>query len=142
MVASTSSPAIKALEDEIAAVEKAQQPTRKKIADLEAELVEGEQIIARNRQALAILTGKTPVAVSARNPARSRSKAQLSADSEGREHRIIEVLGQNPDGMTGKALSETLGVAYQTAKKNLDVLVEAGTIKRTGEKRGTKYLPA
>lgn len=143
MAASNGSPAIKALEDESAAIEKAQEPTRKKIAELEAELVEGQAIIARNRQAIAILTGKMPVAVSGqRRAGRSRSKAELTADAGDREAKILEIVGGTPQGLNGSQIAERLGTSPATARKALEELVSAGTIKRTGEKRGTKYLPA
>ena len=138
MPASSGSPAIKALEDEIAAIEKAQEPTRKKIAELEAELVEGREIIARNRQAIAILTGKTPVTTGQRRVGRTRS----TGSPEDREAKIVEIIKGGPQGLNGSDIAGLLGTSPATARKALDELVSAGKIKRTGEKRGTKYLPA
>ena len=136
-MAKNGSPAIKALEDEIAAIEKAQDPTRKQIAELEAQLVEGQQIIARNRAAIDLLTGKTRVGAAPR-----ASRGTRASSAEGREDKIIAALGQKPDGMNGTELAEAIGASPATARKVLDAMVEAGTIKRTGERRGTKYLPA
>jgi len=43
------------------------------------------------------------------------------------------------EGLNGTELAELLGVTAATVRKTLEEMVEAGTIKRTGEKRGTKY---
>ena len=149
MASSGGSPAIKALEDEISAIQKAQEPTRAKIIAiheeaatkanaLEAELDEGAAIIARNRAAIDLLTGKTRIG----SAPRARRSPRSSVSAEGREDKIVEVLGQNPDGMNGVQLAEAIGVSAATARKTLDAMVAAKTIERTGEKRGTKYLPA
>jgi DNA-binding Lrp family transcriptional regulator len=44
--------------------------------------------------------------------------------------------------MNGSALADAIGTSAATARKALEAMIEAGTIKRTGEKRGTRYLPA
>jgi len=133
-MAKTGSPAIKALEDEIAAVEKAQEPTQKQIAELQAALVEGQEIVARNRAAIDVLTGKTSV----RAPSRARAPRAQSR-SEDREMAIAQAL-PGSEGMNGTELAELLGVTPTTARKTLEAMVEAGTIKRTGSRRGTKYF--
>ncbi len=136
------SAAIVALEQEIAAIEKAQEPTQQKIRELQAQLIEGANIIARNRAAIDILNGKTPV--SSQAPSRARRGARApQASSEEREHAITAALAQNAsDGLNGTELAEAMGVSPATARKTLDGMVTAGTIKKTGERRGTKYFPA
>ena len=141
-MAENGSPAIKALNDEIAAVEKAQAPTQKQIAELEAQLTEGAEIIARNRAAIDLLTGKTRVSSPARSRA-SRGPRAPQASAGEREHAVTAALAENAsEGLNGTQLAELLGVSPATARSTLEAMVEAGTIKRTGERRGTKYFPA
>lgn len=136
------SPAIKALEDEIAAVEKSQEPTRKQIAELQGQLIEGQDIIARNRAALDILNGRTRVGSTTPSRATRGPRAPQASEGE-RAAAVMAALAQNAsDGLNGTELAEIMGVSPATARKALDGMIEAGTIKRTGEKRGTKYFPA
>src|SRR4051812_1943890 len=96
MATQTGSPAIKALEDEIASIEKAQQPTREKIRELENELVEGQAIIARNRAAFDVLNGNVAVASGA--PRRGR-RASSNGSATINDDRVVDfIAGNQPVG--------------------------------------------
>jgi predicted HTH transcriptional regulator len=71
----------------------------------------------------------------------TRAPRAPSAAPEEISAKITELVTQNPDGLNGTQIAEHLGVSAATARKYLDGLISAGSIKRTGEKRGTKYVP-
>jgi DNA-binding transcriptional ArsR family regulator len=60
------------------------------------------------------------------------------ASAEERAEAVTKALAGS-EGMNGTQLAELLGVTPSTVRKTLEPMVEAGTIKRTGEKRGTLY---
>jgi Fic family protein len=98
-------------------------------------------------EAIHRIVGSYPQGYSAgtvsRPRATTRSTGSTSATSipEGeREAKVIEALSQNAQGLNGTEIANVLGVTAATARKWLDPMVEAGTIKREGERRATKYF--
>lgn len=134
MAKSNGHPAIKALEDEIAAVEKAQQPTRNQLAELEAQLVEGQQIIARNRAAIDVLNGNVSVAS---GPPRRRSSGARTA-SQIDENAIVTFIGAHqPVGAS--QIGQHVGASGNPLSMKLKSMVESGVLTKQGERRATKY---
>ena len=131
-------PAIKALEDEIAAVEKVQEPTRDQIAALEAQLVEGQQIIARNRAAIDVLNGNVSVASgAARTRARRSSGGGLTA-SQIDDRAIVTFVGAHqPVG--AMQIGQEVGASGNPLSLKLKSMVENGVLTKQGERRATKY---
>jgi hypothetical protein len=130
-------PAIKALEDEIAAIEKAQDPTRKKIAELQSQLVEGQQVIARNRAAISLITGKTAPPA---GPTRRSSRRSPGTPPEERESAIVSFVQSQPSGTTAKAISDALGISTNTLSQTLAPMFESGTLRSEGQRRGRRIL--
>jgi uncharacterized coiled-coil protein SlyX len=130
-------PAIKALEDEIAAVEKAQAPTRAQIAELESQLTEGQQIIARNRAAIDVLSGNVSFASAAPRTRARRSSGGLTA-SQIDDNAIVSVVGAHqPVGAS--AIGAEVGASGNALSLKLRAMVEAGVLSKQGERRATKY---
>ena len=142
---SSGSPAIKALEDEIAAIEKAQQPTRDQIRELESQLVEGQQIIARNRAAIDVLSGNVAVASGSGGRRSGGGAARQSRGGSGRltasqisEDRIVEFVRSNqPVGAA--AIGDHVGASGNALSVKLRAMVDKGRLSKQGEKRATKY---
>lgn len=131
-------PAIRAMEDEIAAIEKQQEPTRKQIAELEAQLVEGQQIIARNRAAIDVLNGNVALGTTATPTRRRRSSSGGVTASQIDERRIIDTVAAN--GWTkANVIAEAVGVSGNPLSLKLRAMVEDGKLKRRGERRATEY---
>jgi uncharacterized coiled-coil protein SlyX len=131
-------PAIVALESEIAAVEKAQAPTRAQIAELEGQLTEGQQIIARNRAAIDVLSGNVTIASAApRTRARRSSGTGLTA-SQIDERAVVDFIGANqPIGAS--PIGQHVGASGNALSLKLRAMVESGVLTKQGERRATKY---
>ncbi len=139
MVTLSGSPAIKVLEDEIASVENAQDPTRNQIAELEAQLIEGQQIIARNRAAIALLTGRTPLPTA---PSRRSSSRSPGTPPEARAAAILTFVKAQSGGTTAKAIAEDLEISTNTLNQTLAPMLAAGALRSEGERRGRKIFAA
>ena len=86
-----------------------------------------------------------PTRVAARSAvARSTSStaARSTESSEVRQAKILEALSQNAsEGLNGATLASTVGASPATVRKDLEALEADNKVKRTGERRGTKYFP-
>jgi uncharacterized coiled-coil protein SlyX len=131
-------PAIKALEDEIAAVEKAQQPTRDQIAELEAQLVEGQQIIARNRAAIDVLNGNVSIASGAPRTRARRSSGTGLTVSQIDENAIVTFVGAH-QRVGASQIGQHVGASGNALSLKLRAMVESGVLTKQGERRATKY---
>lgn len=132
--------AITALETEIAETEKAQTPTRETIAELQAQLTAGDETIKRNRAAIALLRGETPIPANGRRPTRARpaGSSPANADTEATRQRIVDHLGAN--GVSRAVdITDAIGIGGPALSKVLKAMVEDGTLTSEGVKRGTKY---
>lgn len=136
MAKSNGHPAIKALDDEIAAVEKAQQPTRDKISALEAELVEGQQIIARNRAAIDVLNGNVSLASGAPRARRGRGAGPTASQID--QNAVVTFVGAHqPVGAS--QIGAHVGASGNPLSMKLKSLVDNGVLTKQGERRATKY---
>jgi len=52
----------------------------------------------------------------------------------------LQMAKQQSQGLTSTRLAEAASVCSETARTRLASLVEAGSLKRVGRKRGTRYL--
>jgi predicted HTH transcriptional regulator len=119
------SPAIKALREEIAAIEKAQQPTHDKIAALQQELEEGQAIIARNEAAIAVLEGNVTIASprSATRTPSGRSPRGSVTDA------IMRTVGERP-GVSAAEVANVTGAKKQTVTSALQKLAADGRLEK------------
>lgn len=112
---------------------------RKQIAQLEAQLIEGQQIIARNRAAIALLTGRTPLPTALSR----RSSRSPGTPPEARESAILTfVKSQSDVGTTAKAISDELGISTNTLNQTLTPMLATGALRSEGERRGRKIFAA
>jgi hypothetical protein len=73
----------------------------------------------------------------------SSTAARSTESAEARQAKILEALSQNAaDGVNGATLASTVGASPATVRKDLEQLEADNKVKRTGERRGTKYFPA
>lgn len=134
-----SAEAIKALEAEISEVEQEQEPTRVQIAELTAKLSEGDETIRRNRAAIALLNGETPMPAPSRTRARrSLPSANGSAAFEVSKDRVVDYLGGNPNAKAAE-IADAIGTGGPALTKALREMMDEGIVTKTGEKRGTRY---
>jgi len=66
-----------------------------------------------------------------------RSGAQLASDAQ----KIVKLLAANKKGLRIEQINKQLGTATKALARPILKLLEDGKIKKTGEKRGTIYLP-
>lgn len=114
---------------------------------MEARYAEIEEEIAPRREeqhhvaeAIFRITGSYPRGYRSSPPSTSRSRTSQSRSrstmsEEERTAAILEYLGDQPEGMTGKAVADHIGVSTQTADKTIRALIEAGQIRSQGERR-------
>lgn len=147
------SPAIKALEDEIAAIEKAQQPTQDaiqkvkddaaaEVARLTSELTDGQGVIDRNRAAIALLEGKTPFASSSGKRALRSSNPNAVPADQREEVALKAIRDGGAGGVNGTVVRQALGVSEQTSAKTIRSLLDSGKVKSQGERRSRKLIAA
>lgn len=133
--------AITALETEIAETEQAQEPAREQIATLQAQLTAGDETIARNRAAIALLRGETPLTPAAggsRRPTRPRAASTSASPSLVSRDRVIDFLGANGRSKA-QDITAALGIGGPALTKELGAMAEEGLIVKEGERRGTTY---
>jgi hypothetical protein len=143
-------PAIKALEDEIAAVEKAQQPTHDAIAKIEAdaraavakrqaELREGEAVIARNRAAIDVLNGNVTVASPGRRSGRRTPSGPTASQID--ESAILRFVKSN--GPVGASeIGRHVGASGNPLSTKLKRMSDDGKLTYRGERRQRVYSAA
>jgi hypothetical protein len=90
----------------------------------------------------AVLDGQSAPARGRRGrPAGRRPGRPSSAPTEGLADKITAHVSSNPGQTVGQIVAAT-GSSPAAVKKTIKAMLDAGGIRKTGQKRGTRYFPA
>lgn len=106
-----------------------------------APLREEEREVA---EAINRLVGSYPQGYNGRSSTPSgsrRAPRSPGTPAEDREAAIIAFIAQHPEGTTAKALADELGISSNTLNQTLAPMLETGSVRSEGERRGRKLLP-
>ena len=68
----------------------------------------------------------------------SRTRERMAPEE--REHQVLAVVADHPDGINARQVADEIGVSHATATKAVKALIEAGQIKTKGERRNRVLL--
>jgi hypothetical protein len=107
------------------------------IQDRISSFVEELDVLVR-KSALEAVRGVLDGAAVRRGPGRPRSSGRASSLVEGIAPAIVAHVRSN-DGQTVGEIIQAVGAAPAAAKKAIKDLLDSGQLRRTGQKRGTRY---
>jgi hypothetical protein len=120
--------------DIIAELEKEAEAIRIRIEPKRQEIADDEEQLARLEAAIEVLRGNVPTASarSARRPSRARRGGTID------EGAIMAFVRANQPA-SAREIGEHIGVTGNRLSVKLGRMVESGLLKKTGERRGTRY---